>query len=155
AYLAVHRVAPSPADADDFDLRRLQLLAEAHPDSCFSCGHVFPNLLQYRLQPSGQVTRRWRTWPSILTPDFRCAGARNAAPSHHTIPVPPRLHIPAAPPVLAGQPSLPVPRLALADGKTARQVRPTHETARDRPPAQNPLRFRGQCQPAASGSESP
>src|SRR3989454_4648876 len=37
---AIHRVAASPAYTDDFDLRGLQILAEAHANSCFSCGHI-------------------------------------------------------------------------------------------------------------------
>src|SRR5260370_886655 len=94
----------------------------------------FPSLLQLRLWLSGRVTRRRRTWLSILIPGFPRAAARSAAPSRHTIRVRLRLHIPAAPPVRADQPSLLVPRRAPADGMTARRVPPTHGGVRRRLP---------------------
>src|SRR4029077_1369514 len=51
---AVDRVAPSPANADDLNLRRLQLLAEAQTNSCFLRCHTSLSLLQIRDAALGQ-----------------------------------------------------------------------------------------------------
>src|SRR6266568_2688807 len=124
----------APAHADDFDFRRLQVFTEAHADSCVSYCHAFSNLLQIRWWLPGRVTKRQRTWLSILIPDFPRAAARNAAPSRHTIQVQRSLHIPAAPPVPADQPSPLVPQCAQANGSNAPQVRRARAAARHRPP---------------------
>src|SRR5260370_25955612 len=135
---AVDRVTTAPAHADDFDLRRLQVFTEAHADSCVSYCHAFSNLLQIRWRPPGRVTKRQRTWLSILIPDFPRAAARNAAPSRHTIQVRRSLHIPAAPPVRADQPSPLVPQCAQANGSNTPEVRRARGAARHRPPCQIP-----------------
>src|SRR5258707_15398121 len=84
-----------------------------------------PSLLQFRLRLSGRVTRRGRTWLSILIQSFPYAAARSVAPSRHNERARLRLQIPAKPPVPADQPSLLVPRRASEDGMTPRQVPPT------------------------------
>src|SRR5467141_1338438 len=109
-----------------------------------------PSLLQFRLRLSGRVTRRRRTWLSILIQSFPSAAARSVAPSRHTERVRLRLHIPAAPPVPADQPSLLVPRCAPADGTTPRQVPATREAARRRPPRQIRRGFGRQARRAAN-----
>src|SRR5262249_992031 len=90
---AVDRIAAAASDSDDFDLRRLKLLAEAHPDSSFLC-HA-PSTFSHvcrgrdgvaRGRASSRVTRLRQTWLSIW---IRCCpgvAAENAAPLLHTKP---------------------------------------------------------------------
>src|SRR5260370_30928660 len=98
----------------------------------------FPNFLQIRLELSGWVTRRRRTWLSILIQDFHRAGARSVAPLRHTKRVPLRLHIPAAPPVPADQPNPLAPRHEPANGKTAPRAPAARGGERRPPPARSP-----------------
>ena len=63
---AIDGVAPAATHANHFYFRRLQLLAEAHPDSTVFYRHTVPSTFPiFVAQRSGRVTKLRRTWLSI------------------------------------------------------------------------------------------
>src|SRR4029077_10565700 len=91
---AIHGVATAPAHADYLDLRRLQLLAKAHADSCFSRYHALLDLLQFRYAPLGRARQGGQGYDAPANMAFnldtrfpaRCGAVRRAFAPYITNP---------------------------------------------------------------------
>src|SRR4029077_20899818 len=81
---------------------------------------------------------RWRTWTSILIPDFLRVAALTAGPSRRTPPDQLPLRTPAGPPVRADRRGPWAPPYARADGKFVPQAPASRGALRRRQPARIP-----------------